>query len=141
MMNQLNNLTKRFGAKTRPATTDAIRTLEEKLGFALAPDYIDFLSCFGVIVHGSTETYGLGVPETYYLHVLKSYEDLSRDPKYPPQNVPLIDIGDGHYYLYDNAKQHAVLWATPNGGVVKTIDGDLESVLCYAVFGTDNTAR
>lgn len=138
MMNQLKNLAERFGARTRPAAADAIRALEAKLGFALAPDYIEFLSSFGVIVHGSIETYGLGVPETYYLHLLNSYADLSRDPRYPPQAVPLFEVGDGRYYLYDNAKQQAVLWATPNGGIVKTIDGGLESFLCREIFGPDN---
>ena len=138
MMTQLKKLTERFEAKTRPATTEAIHSLQAKLGFALAPDYIDFLSCFGVIVYGSIETYGLGVPETYYLHVRNSYADLSRDPQYPPQAVPLFEVGDGHYYLYDNAKQQAVLWATPNGGIVKTIYGSLEPFLCREVFGTDS---
>lgn len=137
-MHQLKKLTERFEAKTRPATTDAIHALQTKLGFALAPDYIDFLSCFGVIVHGGIETYGLGVPETYYLHVVNSHTDLSRDPQYPPQAVPLFEVGDGHYYLYDNAKQQVLLWATPNGGIVKTIDRNLESFLCREIFGADS---
>lgn len=139
-MHQLKKLTERFKAKTRPATTEAIHALQAKLGFTLAPDYIDFLSCFGVIVHGSIETYGLGVPEAYYLHVVNSHTDLSRDPQYPPQAVPLFEVGDGHYYLYDNAKQQVVIWATPNGGIVKTIEGSLESVLCREIFAADSTS-
>ena len=69
---------------------------------------------------------------------MRSYADLSRDPQYPPQAVPLFEIGDGCYYLYDNAKQQVMRWATPNGGIVKTFDGDLESFLCREVFGQGN---
>ena len=139
MMNELKKLVDRHGAKTRPAAPDAIHSLEAKLGFSLAPDYANFLSTFGVIVHGSMETYGLGVPETYYLHVLNSHTDLSRDPQYPPQALPLFDVGDGRYYLYDNKNQQVVLWATPNGGIVKAVNEGLEAFLSRQIFGLGNT--
>src|SRR6478672_12584005 len=129
MMEQLKAVAERARARTRPAGIDSIRALEARLGFGLSPEYRAFLSSFGVIVSGSAEVYGLGVPDDYYLNVGNAYADLSRDPSYPPNTVPVLDAGDGRYYLYDNKSQKLMLWATPNGGVVKVLDTTLESFL------------
>lgn len=134
MMEQLKALVERHGAKTRPADMDSIRALEARLGFGLAPEYNVFLSLFGVIVSGGAEVYGLGVPDNYYLNVGNAYADLSRDPAYPPNAVPVLDAGDGRYYLYDNKAQKLMLWATPNGGIVEVLDTTLESFLVKQIF-------
>lgn len=134
MMEQLKALAERRGAKTRPADIDSIRMLEARLGFGLSPEYSAFLSSFGVIVSGGAEVYGLGVPDNYYLNVGNAYADLSRDPSYPPNAVPVLDAGDGRYYLYDNKAQKLMLWATPNGGIVEVLDTTLESFLLKQVF-------
>jgi len=134
MMKELKTLAERHGATTRPATMDGVHALEGRLGFALSPEYTDFLTTFGVIVHGAFETYGLGVPDDYYLNVGTSYADLSSDPTYPRTALPLLDMGDGHYYLYDNATRKIVLWATPNGGIVRELDEGLEAFLGREIF-------
>jgi hypothetical protein len=89
---------------------------------------------FGVIIHSGNEVYGLGVPDNYYLNVFNAYCDLSRDPAYLANSVPLIDVGDGQYWLYDNKAQRIVLWATPNGGIVQSVDDSLESFLIERLF-------
>jgi hypothetical protein len=134
MMKELKALAERHGATTRPATMGVVRALEGRLGIRLSPEYTDFLTTFGVIVHGASETYGLGVPDDYYLNVATSYADLSRDPTYPSTAVPLLDMGDGRYYLYDNATRKIVLWATPNGGIVRELDESLETFLGQEIF-------
>ncbi|EKT4452722.1 SMI1/KNR4 family protein [Pseudomonas juntendi] len=133
-MKTLENLVNKHQANTRPADPDSIIALQQDLGFMLSPEYKSFLSTFGVIVFDAYETYGLGIPKEYYLHVFTSYKDLSKDPNYPTQAVPLLDIGDGQYYLYDNQSKKVLVWATPNGGVVRVLDDSLESFLIHHVF-------
>jgi hypothetical protein len=133
-MEKLKELVELNGARTRPANLGSIQALEAKLGFALSQEYKLYLSTFGVIVHGATETYGLGVPDDYYLNVGNAHADLCRDPTYPANAVPVIDVGDGQYYLYDNLAQRIVFWATPNGGIVRRLDADFESFLIDRVF-------
>ncbi|WP_308923812.1 SMI1/KNR4 family protein [Janthinobacterium sp. J1-1] len=134
MMNELKELVERHRAKNRPATMDGVRALEAALGWKLSPEYILFLTTFGVIVFGGIEIYGLGVPDDYYLNVRNSHADLSRDPTYPRNAVPLLDAGDGHYYLYDNLAQTVVMWATPNGGIVQVLKNDLQAFLIGQIF-------
>jgi hypothetical protein len=133
-MKELKQLVDQHKAKTRPADAESIQALEKKLGFLLSTEYRKFLSLFGVIVFKSNETYGLGVPEDYYLNVLNSYSDLSRDTSYPHFSVPLLEVGDGQYYLYNCNTQKVLLWATPNGGVVRTLDLGLEQFLIKQFF-------
>ncbi|WP_246794094.1 SMI1/KNR4 family protein [Burkholderia perseverans] len=136
-MQKLEQLVERTGAQTRPADAAAIEQAERQLGFALSDEYRAYLSTFGVIVHEASEVYGLGVPDDYYLNVVNAWRDLSRDPAYPARAVPLLEIGDGHYWLYDNAAQAVLHWATPNGGVVETLAGHLEPFLVEQVFGDE----
>lgn len=134
-MKELIQLVDQNKAKTRPADAESILKLEKNLGFPLSIEYKKFLSLFGVIIFKSNETYGLGVPEDYYLNVLNSYSDLSRDTSYPHFAVPLLEVGDGQYYLYDCNTQKVLLWATPNGGVVRVLDVGLELFLIKKIFG------
>jgi hypothetical protein len=132
-MKTLEHLVLEHQAITRPADPASIDALQANLGFPLSRDYREYLTRFGVIAHGAYETYGLGVPDDYFLHVLNAYKDLSSDASYPATAVPLLELGDGQYYLYDNSSQHVVLWATPNGGVIRTLD-DLETFLLKHIF-------
>jgi len=134
-MQNLEQLVKSHQANILPADSASIHSLEQKLSFSLSSEYKSFLSTFGVIVFGAYETYGLGVPKDYYLDVLNAYGDLSRDPSYPENSLPLMEIGDGQYYLYDNKTQQVLLWATPNGGVVRVLDEGLEEFLTKKIFG------
>ncbi|MFK0269123.1 SMI1 / KNR4 family protein [compost metagenome] len=133
-MKTLEKLVEEQQAATRPATRANIDTLESNLGFALGNEYREYLERFGVIAHDAYETYGLGVPDDYFLHVLNAYKDLASDASYPATAVPLLELGDGQYYLYDTRDQRVVLWATPNGGVVRTLDGNLEGFLIKHIF-------
>lgn len=116
-------------ATTRPVQAEVIAQAEQQLGLDFGATYREYLRRFGVIVHGSTEVYGLGVPDDYYLNVLAAYSDLAQDAGYPLGALPLVDEGDGHYYLYDTTAGDIVLWATPNGGIVKRISEDLGAFL------------
>ncbi|SFB27757.1 hypothetical protein SAMN04515620_13425 [Collimonas sp. OK607] len=74
------------------------------------------------------------MPDDYYLNVLNKYNELAREPSYPTSAVPLLELGDGHYYLYQNESGKVLQWAAPNGGIVKTLDQDLETFLGNALF-------
>ena len=133
-MKKLEQLVDLHQANTRPVDTASIQNLEQKLGFALSDEYKRYLSTFGVIVFDAYETYGLGVPDDYYLNVIAAFSDLGRDPTYPKNTVPLLEIGDGQYYLYDNQARKILVWATPNGGIVRVLDDGLEAFLIKHVF-------
>lgn len=57
------------------------------------------------------------------------------EANFPASSVPLSDIGDGHFYLYDNHAKTILIWASPNGGIVKEIKSDLEEFLISLLFG------
>lgn len=133
-MKNLELLIKNNHATTLPVSIDVVLDLEKKLGFSLTDDYKNFLINFGLISFESHETYGLGVKEDSYLNVFNIYKDLSNDKKYPPYAIPLMELGDGQYYLYDNQSSKILLWATPNGGTVRKIPGNLEDFFINHIF-------
>lgn len=135
-MKKLEQLVQEQKAMTRPAQLASINALQADLGFPLSSEYREYLSLFGVIAHGAYETYGLGVPDDYFLHALNAYRDLVSDANYPANTVPLLELGDGQYYLYDNSSQQVILWATPNGGVVRVLDDSLEQFLIKHLFAS-----
>ena len=116
-------------ATTRPAPTEVIDRAEQQLGLDFGTTYREYLRRFGVIVYGSTEVYGLGVPDDYYLSILAAYDELAQDASYPLGALPLVDEGDGHYYLYDTTAKDIVLWAMPKGGIVRRISEGLDAFL------------
>lgn len=121
------------GADIRPAKEDEITTAERALGMQFSPEYKAYLSEFGLIASGATEVNGLGVPATSHLNILSAIKSLRDGKNYPPQAVPLCDIGDGYYYLYDNQQRKILTWSMING-VVETGDEDLEAFLLRIVF-------
>ena len=133
-MKALEQQVKNHRAITRPVIQDEIDALQASLGFALSNDYCEYLNRFGIIAHDAYETYGLGVPATSHLNVLRMYKDLSADSSYPANSVPVLELGDGQYYLYDCQDKQIVLWATPNGGVVRTLKDDLEQFFLKHIF-------
>ncbi len=135
-MKKLEQLVQEQQAMTLPAQQASITALQADLGFPLSSEYQEYLLLFGVIAHGAYETYGLGVPDDYFLHVLNAYKDLGSDANYPAHSVPLLEVGDGQYYLYDNSSQQVILWATPNGGVVRVLDDSLEQFLIKQIFAS-----
>jgi len=134
-MNELEIMVKSHKVVTRPADAESVGALQNALGFPLSNEYKEFLSRFGIIVYGAYETYGLGVPNDYYLNVLNAYKDLSCDPTYPANTVPLLDEGDGKYYLYNNKENNIILWGTPNLGIINKIKFNLYDFLIKKMFG------
>ncbi|MDV7212335.1 SMI1/KNR4 family protein [Azotobacter beijerinckii] len=133
-MQKLAQLIQQSQAKTKPVNLAVVQATEKQFPFAFSQEYRDYLCAFGSISYEYHETYGLGVKENHFLHIYKVYQDLSRDTTYPANAVPLMEIGDGHYYLYDNATQKVLLWASPNGGIVKTLPEGLEDFLAKKIF-------
>lgn len=135
-MKKLKQRVEEQQAIIRPAEPASIDALQNDLGFPLSEEYREYLSLFGIIAHDAYETYGLGVPDDYYLHTLNAYKDLASDVSFPTNAVPLLELGDGQYYLYSNQTRQVILWATPNGGVVKVLDESLEQFLIQHVFSS-----
>ncbi|WET16382.1 SMI1/KNR4 family protein [Yersinia intermedia] len=121
------------GADIRPAKEDEITTAEQALRMHFSTEYKAYLSEFGLIAFGATEVNGLGVPATSHLNILSAIQPLRDGKDYPPQAVPLCDIGDGYYYLYDNQQRKILTWSMING-VVATSGEDLEAFLLRIVF-------
>lgn len=121
------------GADIRPAQQQEISAAEQKLQIHFSADYKDYLSRFGLIASGATEVYGLGVPAASHLNILSAIVPLRAGKDYPPQAVPLCDIGDGNYYLYENQQHKILIWSMING-VVEALDETLEDFLLRTIF-------
>lgn len=118
-----------------PVDQSNIAHAEHVLGIKFSDEYKSFLNTVGVVSFKDKEIFGLGVPDSSYLNIIKATTDLkSLDQSFPQNAIPLFDIGDGHYYLYDNIAEVIIVWATPNGGVVKTIAKPLENFLSELLF-------
>jgi hypothetical protein len=133
-MQKLAQLIQQYHAKTKPVQSTVVQEAEKQFPFPFSQEYKDYLHAFGTISHEHHETYGLGVKENHFLHIHNIYQDLSRDATYPANAVPLMEIGDGHYYLYDNVAEKVMVWATPNGGIIKTLPEGLEDFLAKKIF-------
>ncbi|MFI8316714.1 SMI1/KNR4 family protein [uncultured Kosakonia sp.] len=124
------------GADIRPAQQDEIAAAEQTLKMQFSPEYKAYLAQFGLIAYGATEVNGLGVPATSHLNILSAIESLRNGKNYPAQAVPLCEIGDGYYYLYDNQHQKILTWSMINGVVESSGEG-LETFLLRVVFDVD----
>lgn len=134
-MKKLNLVIKSKGdVEIRPVTLDVVQDAEKKLDIAFSEEYKSYLNSVGVISYGAYETYGLGIPEQSYLNILSATKDFKQDATFPSKAVPLLEIGDGHYYVYDNSTKKVLEWATPNGGVVKALNDSLEDFLLTKIF-------
>lgn len=131
LLTKLNN----NHAITKPATVENVTAAENALSLKFSLEYKEFLTQIGTVSFEDKEIFGLGIPENVYLNIVKATKDLREfDNSFPMNAVPLFDIGDGHYYLYDNHAEMIVLWATPNGGIQKTIAKSLENFLLELLF-------
>lgn len=122
-------------ADIRPASEQDIAAAEQALQITFSPEYKAYLSHFGLISHGATEIYGLGVPTTSHLNILTAIVPLRAGKEYPHHAVPLSDIGDGYYYLYDNQHSKIITWSMIRG-VIESSDESLETFLLKNVFNT-----
>ncbi|WP_167400900.1 SMI1/KNR4 family protein (plasmid) [Komagataeibacter sucrofermentans] len=117
------------GALFTPASEDDILALERDVNFPVSEDYKFYLKEFGTILFKDRETYGLGVPETYYLNVLHAYQALQRVPEFPGTMLPLAGSGDGAWYLYDNEERKVFSWQI--AGIAENIE---KSMLDFLQF-------
>lgn len=132
-MNKLLKLITDNQADTLPATQEQIAQAELDLGLTFTKEYRSYLLNIGVISFGPVETYGLGVPDTSFLNIVNALEEFRALNNFPLSLVPISDIGDGHYYMYDNSTQNIVTVSLPDLGI-KIICSDLESFLIDLIF-------
>lgn len=132
-MKQLEQQIAAHNAVTRPANQEDITAAEQGLGITFSPEYRTYLAQFGLIAFGSTELCGLGVPAAAHLNILSAIAPLRTGKDYPPQAVPLCEIGDGYYYLYDNQTQQVVTWSMV-AGIQERHNQSLEAFLLNTLF-------
>lgn len=98
------------GSRITPASADEVSFLEKSVKLPLSDEYKAYLEVFGTIIIGTWETYGLGVRPDYYLNVRNAYMDLAETEGYPTNALPLMNIDDETYFLYDNRRGHVLTW-------------------------------
>ena len=133
-MNKLIEKLKNTDALIRPVPEETINQAEKDLNISFSNEYKSYLSTCGVISFESTEIYGLGIKNTSYLSLYKVLPEMRESTQFPKSAVPLSEIGDGHFYLYDNDSKTILIWASPNGGIVKEIQSNLEDFLISLFF-------
>jgi len=132
-MNKLLKLIADAQADTMPATEEQIARAEFDLGLTFAKEYRSYLLNVGVLSFGPVETYGLGVPDTSFLNIVNALGELRVLNNFPLSLIPIADIGDGHYYMYDNSTQNIVTVSLPGVGI-KIICSDFESFIIDLTF-------
>lgn len=135
-MKQLEQQIMAHDANTRPATQQEIQAAKQALQMDFSTEYQTYLAQFGVIGWGPTEIYGLGVPVSSHLNIQRVVAALRQGKDYPPQAVPLCDVGDGYYSLYDNQQGKILAWSMIVG-VVETKEESLERFLLRTVFDVE----
>lgn len=118
-MKKLVEKLEKTAALTKPTTEAEIAQAEQDLHISFSTEYKNYLKSFGVISFESTETYGLGIKTTSYLSLYKALPEMRKENGFPLSAVPLSEIGDGHFYLYDNDTKSVLVWASPNGGIME----------------------
>jgi len=132
-MNKLLKLITEAQADTMPATEEQIAKAESDLGLIFTKEYRSYLLDIGVLSFGPFETYGLGVPDSSFLNIVNALGELRVLNNFPLSLIPIADIGDGHYYMYDNSTQNIVTVSLPGVGI-KIICSGLESFIIDLTF-------
>ncbi|MCK8045343.1 SMI1/KNR4 family protein [Shewanella sp. 1CM18E] len=132
-MNKLIALIEENQADTLPAEEVQVAQAESQLRISFSPEYRTYLLDVGVISYESHETYGLGVKESSHLNIVTALNDFRSFNGFPSSLLPLADIGDGHYYMYDNASHKVLSIAIPDMGT-REISNNLEEFICTLIF-------
>lgn len=132
-MNRLQELVIKNTAHTIPATDDEISYSESILGLKFSEEYYYYLKIFGVISYGPNETYGLGVKESSFLNIITAINDFREIHGFPLSFIPILDIGDGHYYMYDNSSENIIIVSLPDFGF-NIVDSNLMEFLAKIIF-------
>lgn len=128
-MNDLKQFLDQHKAIYKPVNGEHIIQAETELSIEFSNDYKQYLQQIGLFSYESIETYGLGLSKDSYLNIIKSTEEFRQESGFENSFVPLCEIGDGHYYIYDNNEANIKVWTSPNGGVSKKVGDDLEEFL------------
>lgn len=128
-MNDLKQFLDQNKAIYKPVNDENIIQAEVELSIVFSDEYKRYLKQIGLFTYESIETYGLGLPNDSYLNIIKSTQEFRQESGFQDSFVPLCEIGDGHYYIYDNNESNIKVWVSPNGGVSKNINGNLEDFL------------
>ncbi|MFQ1048123.1 SMI1/KNR4 family protein [Avibacterium paragallinarum] len=119
-----------LGAIIKPAKEDEIVQVENTLGFSFSSEYKDYLLHFGVISYDAVEVYGLGVPESSYLNILNFIASRKEEGiSLPLNSIPLSEIGDGQYYLYNNESKKILIWSSATETILEEKQISLEAFL------------
>ncbi|MCW9699522.1 MULTISPECIES: SMI1/KNR4 family protein [unclassified Avibacterium] len=129
-MKELANKFVAKGAIIRPANENEILSAERQLGIKFSSEYRDFLSSFGILSYNSDEIYGLGVSTDYYLNILNLLKEFKEyNVNIPNNHIPLLDIGDGQYYIYDNNDGKIYVWSASSNSIIKNKQNSLTEFL------------
>lgn len=116
-----------------PASEEQIANAESALGMTFSKEYRKYLKSFGVISYGANEFYGLGVKDTSHLNIVNAVNDFRQIRRFPLSLIPITEIGDGHYYMYDNASETVVVVSLPDIGI-KKVESNLEKFLSKVIL-------
>lgn len=116
---------------TIKVSDDEIHDAEKALKLKFDSEYLLYLKLCGQFEYEYLEFYGLGVPLQSYINVVNAYLELSSSNSYPKSAIPIIDMGDGHYAIYDIVTKNVVEWCAD--GIVKTLSHGLESYILQAL--------
>lgn len=119
----------------KPATESQIKEAEKILNLQFSSEYTLFLSLIGSISYDGEEIYGLGTPVDYYLNLLNIVPYLREINKNLPLHiVPINNIGDGCYYVYDNNSKDIYIWTISDDELLEKVDSTLENILMKILF-------
>ena len=106
---------------------EQIQAAEKNLPFKFDSEYLDYIKTCGQLEYEYLEFYGLGVSATSHVNVERAYTELSVSKTYPDNSIPVLDLGDGHYALYNVATKEVLEWCFD--GIVGVLAKGLESYL------------
>ncbi len=107
IFDEINKKQKMF--KTKPASEDAIKEAENKLGRAFSDEYKKYLLQFGAISFSNTEITGLNI-EKYANVVDVTLKEIELNEDFPKDCIVLENIGVEGVLILINSKNHIFEW-------------------------------
>ncbi|ATZ66798.1 SMI1/KNR4 family protein [Acinetobacter haemolyticus] len=126
-MNTLKEFVTSNAVDTVDVSYEQIRDAEKILSFNFDTAYLTYLEICGQLEYEYLEFYGLGVPLSSHINVVRAYQELSTKNTYPKSTIPILDLGDGHYALYNIEDKKVIEWCAD--GIVTVLADNLESYM------------
>ncbi|ENU80994.1 hypothetical protein F975_00852 [Acinetobacter sp. ANC 3789] len=126
-MNTLKEFIVSNSVDTINVSDEQIQATEKNLPFKFDSEYLNYLRTCGQLEYDYLEFYGLGVPANSHVNVGRAYQELSAISTYPDNSIPVLDLGDGHYALYNVQTKEVTEWSFD--GIVKILNTSLEKYL------------